>query len=60
MALAYQDIAYLRAGNPRQQAAWAALDELGVMHHLAAYDPVLIGTIPIDIDVTDSDLDRVL
>ncbi len=51
------DIACLRSGTPRQQAAWRTLRDLRIFERLAAYDPVLAGTIPIDCDIPGSDLD---
>lgn len=33
------------------------LKELGIFEHLASYDPVLAGTIPLDCDIPGSDLD---
>ena len=59
MRIPWQDISYLREGNARQQAAYRALESLGVMRILCAYNPVLVGTIPIGIDVQTSDLDIV-
>lgn len=53
----FRDISYLRGGNPRQRAAFEALTRLRVMESLAAYDPLLTGTIPIGIDIPGSDLD---
>ncbi len=53
----FRDIAYLRDGSARQRVAYQALCALRVIERLAAYDPVLAGTIPLDIDVADSDLD---
>ncbi|WP_336772352.1 DUF4269 domain-containing protein [Paenibacillus sp. MMO-58] len=40
-----------------KQRAYEAVDKLGIMRDLAAYTPVLCGTIPIVIDVEGSDLD---
>lgn len=54
------DISYLQNGNQRQHAAYHALKELGIMTDLAKFDPILVGTIPIDLDIPDSDLDIVL
>jgi hypothetical protein len=59
MRIPWQDIAYLGDGNERQRAAYGALESLGVMHILGAFSPVLVGTIPIGIDVQTSDLDIV-
>jgi hypothetical protein len=53
----WHDLTYLHAGTPRQRAAWEAIHRLGIMERLQAYQPVLAGTIPLDIDVADSDLD---
>nr|WP_202113063.1 DUF4269 domain-containing protein [Paenibacillus sp. MMS18-CY102] len=36
------------------------MNELGIMHDLASYRPVLCGTIPIAIDVEGSDLDIIM
>lgn len=43
--------------NRRQRAADAAMRALGVMEALAQYGPVLCGTIPLGIDLPESDLD---
>lgn len=51
------DLSYLRDGTPRQRAAFAVLAELDLMRRLAAFGPVLVGTIPIDVDIETSDLD---
>ncbi len=53
----FMDISYLKTGNAKQREAFAALDRLGIFRTLAAFSPVLAGTVPIDIDVEDSDLD---
>jgi hypothetical protein len=51
------DLSYLQGGTPRQREAFAAIDEAGVMRHLAAYTPALAGTVPLGVDVEGSDLD---
>ncbi|GED72777.1 alpha/beta hydrolase [Brevibacillus reuszeri] len=53
----WHDITYLRKGTLRQQQAWQAISETRIMEILCAYTPVLAGTIPLHIDVADSDLD---
>ncbi|MED2006847.1 DUF4269 domain-containing protein [Brevibacillus borstelensis] len=53
------DPSYLKKGTPRQREAWAVLDSLGIFDGLKEYQPVLCGTIPLDIDVEDSDLDLI-
>ncbi|MAU12167.1 MAG: HIT family protein [Anaerolineaceae bacterium] len=53
----WHDLSYLQKGTDRQQAADAAIRQAQVMMSLATYQPVLAGTIPLDIDVPGSDLD---
>lgn len=53
----WDQITYLQNGGPRQQAAYAALTQAQVMERLARYDAVLAGTIPLGIDLPESDLD---
>ncbi|MNC08340.1 hypothetical protein D3C75_559210 [compost metagenome] len=48
---------YLASGNVRQQEVCRVLGELRVMEVLEKYHPVLVGTIPIDVDIPESDLD---
>lgn len=48
---------YLLHGNERQRAAYRALSELNIFHVLQEYDPLLVGTIPLGIDLPESDLD---
>jgi len=50
-------LTYLKNGSLRQQAAYDILAHLNIFSTLAAYDPVLAGTIPLGIDVATSDLD---
>ncbi|MED4780827.1 DUF4269 domain-containing protein [Brevibacillus choshinensis] len=53
----WRDLSYLLTGTSRQQAAWKAISQNNVIETLQAYDPVLAGTIPLNIDVEASDLD---
>lgn len=50
-------IGYLAQGNDRQRSAYRVLKDLQVMERLHPFHPVLVGTIPIGIDVAGSDLD---
>lgn len=50
-------IEYLTRGNSRQQDAYRVLRKLQVMETLEAFSPVLVGTVPIDVDIPESDLD---
>lgn len=44
-------------GTSRQQAAARVLHQLGIAQLLADFTPVLAGTIPLEIDLPESDLD---
>ncbi len=51
------DFASLRDGNDRQRAAHGVLAELRIFEILAPYHAMLSGTIPLAIDIPESDLD---
>ena len=51
------NIDYLKRGNQRQQECFLVLTSLNVLGVLKKYSPILVGTIPIEIDVEDSDID---
>jgi hypothetical protein len=53
----WKDLNYLRTGTPRQQLAYTTLQNLGVLTTLRDFDPVMAGTIPLNIDIASSDLD---
>lgn len=53
----FSDHTYLETGNSRQRVVSKILGELNLLAVLAEYRPVLVGTIPIDVDVANSDLD---
>ncbi len=57
MSIPWQDIAYLARGNQRQRRAHRALERLQVLRVLRRYTPILVGTVPIAIDIHTSDLD---
>ncbi|WP_339817294.1 DUF4269 domain-containing protein [Paenibacillus sp. FSL R7-0216] len=57
MILDFFDLTYLCQGNERQRQAYEAMEELQIVGKLACYHPVLAGTIPLDIDLPESDLD---
>jgi ADP-ribose pyrophosphatase YjhB (NUDIX family) len=56
-AIPWQDLSYLAAGTPRQRAALSTLQRLKIVETLAAYMPTLIGTIPLNVETAQSDLD---
>ncbi|WP_306566397.1 DUF4269 domain-containing protein [Flavobacterium lindanitolerans] len=50
-------IEYLKSGNNRQREAYQTLMRHAVLEKLSEFSPVLVGTIPISIDISSSDLD---
>ncbi|QCR22318.1 DUF4269 domain-containing protein [Pontibacter sp. SGAir0037] len=52
-----ENIEYLKNGNSRQKQAYCILSEKGILSKLKIFDPILVETIPIDIDIENSDLD---
>ncbi|MET0572202.1 MAG: DUF4269 domain-containing protein [Pedobacter agri] len=55
--LNFLDIAYLENGNERQKNAYQVLTENAILEKLNRFTPILVGTIPINIDIESSDLD---
>lgn len=53
----WKNIDYLKAGTSVQKVTWELLNSTKLLKLLATYNPVLIGTIPIDIDIAGSDID---
>jgi hypothetical protein len=53
----FSTIDYLKNGTPKQIQAFEVLTRNKVLTNLAEFDPILVGTIPINIDIENSDLD---
>lgn len=53
----FDSIEYLKSGNKKQRQAYSVLTKAKVLSKLKKYDPILVGTIPINIDIETSDLD---
>ena len=53
----FSNIEYLKSGNQKQQEAFEILTQNKILSKLAEFDPILVGTIPINIDIENSDLD---
>lgn len=53
----WKNLRYLQQGNCRQQHAYKVLEQLALWATLHVFDPILAGTIPLAIDIPDSDLD---
>lgn len=59
MQINFQDIHYLSKGTEKQRKAYVVLVKYQLMEKLSDFDPILVGTIPICIDIDNSDLDIV-
>ena len=57
MYIDFENIEYLKTGNDKQKRAYAILIKNEVLTLLHQFDPLLVGTIPINIDIENSDLD---
>lgn len=53
----WSDISYLKIGTPRQRDMYQALQRHRTLDLLAAYDPVVVSTICLNIDTPASDID---
>jgi len=53
----FRNTEYLKSGNNRQRKAYTELNELKIFESLKKYNPILAGTVPIEIDLPESDLD---
>lgn len=53
----FTKIDYLKTGNERQRKAYEVLSGYRIFEKLQSCSPVLAGTIPIGIDIDESDLD---
>lgn len=51
---------FLQAGSAKQKEAFRAIRKLKIMNDLAAYNPTLCGTFPLNIAVDTSDLDIIM
>lgn len=53
----FLNLSYLKSGNPKQQSAYQILIRNSILEKLVEFTPILVGTIPINIDIESSDLD---
>ncbi|WP_102028404.1 DUF4269 domain-containing protein [Salirhabdus sp. Marseille-P4669] len=56
----FDSLGVLRTGNPRQQLAYENIIKLNILKDFKDYNPTLCGTIPLNIDVENSDLDIIM
>ncbi len=57
MAINFETLDYLKDGTEKQRRAHHVLTSHSVFENLEGFDPLLIGTIPLNIDIEKSDLD---
>ena len=50
----WKDIAYLENGTQRQHQAFRLLKKHIVLESLSAFDPILVSTVCVDLDITGS------
>lgn len=55
----FKDISYLKVGNEKQQRSYEILKNINIFNILKEYNPLLVGTIPIEVDIDSSDLDLI-
>lgn len=55
----FADIDYLKYGNKKQKESYDILKKINIFNILKKYSPILVGTIPLGIDIGSSDLDIV-
>ena len=53
----WEDISYLKNGSDKQRKAYDTLRKTDIFTRLKSFSPVLAGTVPIEIDLPESDLD---
>jgi len=53
----FTTIEYLRTGNEKQRQTFEILNQNKILLNLAEFEPIIVGTIPINIDIENSDLD---
>ncbi|WP_196888604.1 DUF4269 domain-containing protein [Aureivirga sp. CE67] len=57
MQIDFTNLKYLENGNPKQQKVFQLLNQFQIFEKLKSFHPILVGTIPINIDTENSDLD---
>lgn len=53
----FDTIEYLKNGNPKQMKVFEILTKHSILSRITEFNPILTGTIPINIDIENSDLD---
>lgn len=53
----FLDIEYLKTGSEIQKRLYKCLKDIDILNVLSLFDPIVVGTIPIGINIVDSDVD---
>jgi len=53
----FDNIEYLKHGNTKQRQVYRLLTKHDIMSSLSVFEPILVGTIPINVDTDCSDID---
>lgn len=53
----WRDIGYLANGKQRQQQAYEVIEKYRILDSLSPYDPALVSTVCVNLDIPQSDLD---
>jgi len=56
----YLKVDYLKDGNDRQKKLFYEISNLGLMESFSLFNPIIVGTIPIGIDIPNSDVDLIV
>lgn len=56
----FTSLSYLQSVSTKQRIVFEIIHKLEIMNDLESYNPVLCGTIPIEVDTTSFDLDIVM
>jgi hypothetical protein len=57
MSIDFENISYLKGGTTRQKQAYQALTKHQLLLKPEGFQPILVGTIPLNINIENSDLD---
>ncbi len=60
MKIDFKHINYLKEGNEKQQRLYNVLNSSKILIIVQNYQPIVVGTIPIEIDIETSDVDIIL
>lgn len=60
MKIDFKKIHYLKAGNSKQKEIYQIIKKYNLIEILKDYNPIIVGTFPININIENSDVDIIL